>query len=171
MRFKEYVGQSTVIETLHSSIVTGEPLSEDIMAVLSVIRKKITELLEEGAEAEDGRVKKYLKYLAAFEQYFKFLDNRKMDINDEQGLGAFVADGSEKISDDVLDTRLTKQIAMWSRKDGYPNFQAIIESRFKQFAQWFDQKSKEDLNIIRDAVRFVQDRFQAYEYNTRRLAA
>lgn len=139
---------------------------ENIIDMLTALKKKISELLNEGA-FDDKKVDHYLKVVAMFEQLFRFLNAKKINPIEIIGFKNLVDKSDmENANERTLEQGIEKIL------DSYDNhhmisFKNIVERRFSDFKKWFMGKSKEDLEIVQNAIDYTVQSIQKYHQDLR----
>lgn len=139
---------------------------ENIIDMLTALKKKITELLNEG-DFDEKKVDHYLKIVAMFEQLFRFLNAKKVNPVEIIGLKTLVDKSDmDNANEHTLEQGIEKIL------DAYDNhhmisFKNIVERRFSDFKKWFMGKSKEDLEIVQNAIDYTVQSIQKYHQDLR----
>lgn len=139
---------------------------ENIIDMLTALKKKISELLNEGT-FDEKKVDHYLKIVAMFEQLFRFLNAKKIDPVEIIGL-KYLVDKSDmdNANENNLEHGIEKIL------DAYDNhhmisFKNIVERRFSDFKKWFFGKNKDDLEIVQGAIDYTVQSIQKYHHDLR----
>ena len=139
---------------------------ENIIDMLTALKKKITELLNEGA-FDEKKVDHYLKIVAMFEQLFRFLNAKKIDPVEIIGLKSLVDKSDmDNANENSLEHGIEKIL------DAYDNhhmisFKNVVERRFADFKKWFFGKNKDDLEIVQGAIDYTVQSIQKYHHDLR----
>lgn len=143
---------------LTNSLFEGffEPLQEeDIIAILSSLKKKLAELLNEEVDMNGNKVNQYLKIVAIFEQFFRFIQNRKIDPKEIIGFNGLIKNKNiDSANEDHVEKSIENILNSFD-KQHFINFKHIVDRRFADFKQWFFGEDKEDLKIVHDAIDYT----------------
>lgn len=135
---------------------------ENILDILSVLKKKLVELLKEEEQLDNQKVDHYLKIVAIFEQFFRFIQAKKIDPTDLIGFKRLVDNnGMDHANEDEVEKGIEKILNTYN-DNHFLNFKTIVERRFDDFKKWFFGKDKEDLKIVHDAIDFTLGYIQKY---------
>jgi succinate dehydrogenase flavin-adding protein (antitoxin of CptAB toxin-antitoxin module) len=151
--FKTYLAEENV-DLLHSFIL---------------LKKRILELLKE--DVSNDAAKKYLKFLAIFEQYFRHLSSVKMDPSEIPGLGSFIGQQGVNNPDENKLQRFIDKAIETLEPDHYINFKSIVDRRTGEFTKWFTSQQKGGLQIIADSLDYVIREVEKYRLSGARLSA
>ena len=135
---------------------------ENILGILSVLKKKLIELLKEDQQLDNNKVDHYLRIVAIFEQFFRFVQAKKIDPTDLIGFKRLVDNnGMDHANEDEVEKGIEKILNTYN-DNHFLNFKTIVERRFDDFKKWFFGKNKEDLKIVHDAIDFTMTYIQKY---------
>ena len=135
---------------------------ENIMDILSVLKKKLIELLKEEEQLDNQKVDHYLKIVAIFEQFFRFIQAKKIDPTDLIGFKRLVDNnGMDHANENDVERGIEKILNTYN-DNHFLNFKNIVERRFNDFKKWFFAKNKEDLKIVHDAIDFTLSYIHKY---------
>lgn len=140
----------------------GQLQEENILGILSVLKKKLIELLKEEEQLDGQKVDHYLKIVAIFEQFFRFIQAKKIDPTELIGFKRLVDNnGMDHANENEVERGIEKILNTYN-DNHFVNFKAIVERRFDDFKKWFVGKNKEDLKIVHDAIDFTMSSIQNY---------
>jgi hypothetical protein len=135
---------------------------ENLLGILTALKKKITELLNESIDNDIGTSLRYLKIVAMFEQLFRFFVSKKVDPSEVLGLKTLI---DKRNIDQISEAELTKGIeTIFHAYDDHHmiDFKRIVERRYSDFKKWFNNKDKEDLEIVKGAIEFTLSSIHKY---------
>lgn len=128
----------------------------NLLDIMSIVKIRINKFLtEEDAAVDEKKFTSYLKFVAIFEQFFRFLEGHKIGLEEIPGINAFV--NNEKL-DDVSEVRLQQKIEDLINRftsSHSINFKNIADQRFNAFVKWFKEKRKDDLKVINDSIDYI----------------
>lgn len=161
--------KSTLKQYLANDLFEGfieQIQEENILDILSVLKKKLVELLKEDEQLDSQKVDHYLKIVAIFEQFFRFVQAKKLDPTDLIGFKRLVDNnGMDHANENDVEKGIEKILNTYN-DNHFLNFKNIVERRFDDFKKWFFGKNKEDLKIVHDAIDFTMGYIQKYRNAT-----
>lgn len=135
---------------------------ENILGILSVLKKKLIELLKEDEQLDNNKVEHYLKIVAIFEQFFRFVQAKKIDPTELVGFKRLVDNnGMDHANENDVEKGIERLLNTYN-DNHFLNFKRIVDHRFEDFKKWFFGKNKEDLKIVHDAIDFTISYIQKY---------
>lgn len=140
---------------------------ENILGILSVLKKKLIELLKEDQQLDNNKVDHYLRIVAIFEQFFRFVQAKKIDPTDLVGFKRLVDNnGMDRTNESEIEKGIERILNTYN-DNHFLNFKNIVERRFSDFKKWFSGSSKDDLKIVHDAIDFTMSHIEKYSQAVR----
>lgn len=138
---------------------------ENILAILTALKKKVSELLNEEL-FDDKKVDHYLKIVAMFEQLFRYITSKKIDPNDIVGFKNLVnKNDMSSANENAVEAGIEKILKAYD-DHSMINFKRIVEKRFAEFKTWFFGKNKEDLEIVSGAIDFTLKSIESFQQSS-----
>ena len=128
---------------------------EDIVTILSALKKKVAQLLNEDIEIDNQKVNHYLKIVAIFEQFFRFVLSKKIDPKEIVGFSGLLKNKNIDTANENNVERSIEHILNGYDKHHFINFKRVVDRRASDFSKWFFGDNKEDLKIVHDAIDFT----------------
>ena len=143
----------------------GDLQEENIISILTALKKKIVELLNENT-MDEMKMQKYLKIVAIFEQFFRFLQAKKVELSEIVGLKTLLdKNDMDQTNEENLEKAIEKVISSYS-SHSMISFKNIVEHRFKDFMKWIETKDKEDLDLVKKAIEYTTKTIEGYHLST-----
>lgn len=139
----------------------------DILDILSLLKAKIGKLLKEDIDSLDEKqLQGYLKFVAIFEQFFRFLSAKKIDASEIFGLNQLLNNKElEKTKEDVLNHKVESIIQRF-HEHTFINFKHIVERRYEEFVKMLNSRDRDDLEIVDSAIDFTIKSIRQYQQAT-----
>ncbi len=139
----------------------------DILSILSILKDKISKLLKEDVEqVDEKKLQGYLKFVAIFEQFFRFLAAKKIDMSEVFGLNQLLSNKElDQTNEDVLNHKIESIIQRF-HEHSFINFKHIVERRYDEFMKMINGKDRDDLEIVDGAIDFTIKSIRQYQQAT-----
>lgn len=157
LTFSQYLIEQEIFEGFVKDIQ-----EENLLGILTALKKKIVALLKEDQEIDDKKMENYLKIVAIFEQFFRFLQAKKVQPSEIVGLKSLIDKNDIEHTDETsLEKGIEKVITSYSTHSMI-SFKNIVERRFTDFMKWIKEKKKEDLEVVNGAIEFTTKAIEQY---------
>lgn len=128
---------------------------ENLLSILVALKKKLDAMLKEDVEIDAAKTQKYLKIVAMFEQLFRHLSANKIEPTEVMGFKTLLNKNDIDQADEKAVEKGIEGIMHVYDNHHMINFKRIVERRYDDFKKWIVGKSREDLEIVQNAIEYT----------------
>ncbi len=139
----------------------------DILSILNILKDRISKLLKEDVgQIDEKKLKDYLKFVAIFEQFFRFLSAKRIDLSEVFGLNQLLNNKDlDSTNEDTLNSKIESIIQRF-HDHSFINFKHIVQRRYDEFVKMVASKDRDDLEIVDGAIDFTIKSIRQYQQAT-----